>query len=1339
MLESPEGLEINLAAGDQWQGVYWFDDLKTPSAVRIISVDPIRLGPSGAMALTGPSSGELIYDLPIVGTSVELSGNLVVGAIDATTVTIAGNVQTPSVHAKNVTVKAGAKLWRNSGTAVGIVVDVDETLILEPAVGTLAGGTIDVTGRGYGANQTDPAAPQTDPSAVNPRPYMSGGSHIGQGGLEIWGWPPRWTYGSVYHPQEPGSGGESSAYGRAGGGVVRITAKEEVVIDGEILANGMSGSGRGGAGGSVWITSKKIRGGGKIKANGGAGAPIHGGGGAIAVEYTDATSALPVMEARTGVAGTSVNKYGGPGSIYEKGPTSTYGKLTIDSQEFAGQPAGNTSSSSGQSTELPSLGSGLAKAQSVGAILETDRAKDIPQYFVGHWVEIRDRDGKWKGAYRIKQIGIVGEAPVNYKKVMLESPESLEINLAAGDTWQGFYQFDAIATPRNEKIISVDPIIAPGYEPPSGEVRLANHEAQSQSPGSVVDVFVDAADAHGLSKIVLKASGPVVSQSREQTDVTISANPYSEPFQITVDNAAAEDSTVTIWAEIYDNLGTVYRTIALQLPIVADTTGPVINSLTITPASSDDSYPGGTALHFTAAVTDNVGVTSVRMTVDGTTFTDVVAPFEFDWTAPAVSTDTPKTLEFQATDSSGNASAPLTKSLTIVRASSSALPVVVWSSPSANGEVPAGYELTLTGVASDDIGIVSLELYEGSPTTSSPIQVVNAPDFRTKSIQLQKKVTMPAAGNDVTFVLRAYDVGMRPVDSVLTLAPVSSELVTLDDPSWSSLAGLPGVVRGGTLYLDSEHHIAGLFVLEGGSVKPVAPAGSNVTPVDLTIDRTLWVELGGAIDASGTGYAPHSAGYGMTWPETYSGGAYNGGGGSHGGRGGDFANNGGFAGAVYGSVFNPGAPGAAGGSRGPNVECTDCSTGGGVVAITAERVVIDGTVAANGNDGGEAGGAAGGSIWIRANEIAGRGRIGANGGTGHAAGGGGRVSLDASSVTIPYANLSAFTGDDVYDNWAYDAAPGTVHVRNGTQRRLIVAGDRVTPLVTVLPSLGSGSAGADSGTVQSGGTVLTTGLGSPIPSYFVGHFVEIRSAGALKGVWRIASIDSTDPTKVLLTPESGSDLIALGDTWRGAYYFDSIETSNAAKLSSGDPIYEGGIAFTQSCVTSTVAAPVLPGNETVWFDDALPLGAIPNTTWAWVSDQKASGTKSLREALASGMHQYYFNNASTSFDVEPGDTLFVYALIDPCNPPREILFHVNDGSSWEHRAFWGDDVLPYGVTGQPSRRYLGALPMMGKWIRLEVPAWAVGTEGAKLRGMGFTLYGGQVWFDRAGKIPAGTP
>ncbi|MBK7060433.1 MAG: S8 family serine peptidase [Rubrivivax sp.] len=159
--------------------------------------------------------------------------------------------------------------------------------------------------------------------------------------------------------------------------------------------------------------------------------------------------------------------------------------------------------------------------------------------------------------------------------------------------------------------------------------------------------------------------------------------------------------------------------------------------------------------------------------------------------------------------------------------------------------------------------------------------------------------------------------------------------------------------------------------------------------------------------------------------------------------------------------------------------------------------------------------------------------------------------------------------------------------------------------------------------------------------------------------------------------------------------------------------------------------------DTVWLDDAAPSGATlagQADGWNWVSANPApfSGSLAHQSALVSGTHQHYFISASSPLPVAAGETLFAYVFLDPANPPSQVMLQWNDGS-WEHRAYWGANIIPWGVDGTVSRRFMGALPTAGQWVRLEVPAALVGLVGRTLNGMAFTLQNGRATWDRAGK------
>jgi hypothetical protein len=114
------------------------------------------------------------------------------------------------------------------------------------------------------------------------------------------------------------------------------------------------------------------------------------------------------------------------------------------------------------------------------------------------------------------------------------------------------------------------------------------------------------------------------------------------------------------------------------------------------------------------------------------------------------------------------------------------------------------------------------------------------------------------------------------------------------------------------------------------------------------------------------------------------------------------------------------------------------------------------------------------------------------------------------------------------------------------------------------------------------------------------------------------------------------------------------------------------------------------------------------------------------------MHQHYFTGAADGLPVNAGDTLYAWVYLDPANPPRTVMLQWNARGSWNHRAYWGEDLLLW-----PPRFSMGPLPALGAWVRLEVPAADVGLEGMVVTGMAFALYDGGAAFDVAGLVRTG--
>ncbi len=214
---------------------------------------------------------------------------------------------------------------------------------------------------------------------------------------------------------------------------------------------------------------------------------------------------------------------------------------------------------------------------------------------------------------------------------------------------------------------------------------------------------------------------------------------------------------------------------------------------------------------------------------------------------------------------------------------------------------------------------------------------------------------------------------------------------------------------------------------------------------------------------------------------------------------------------------------------------------------------------------------------------------------------------------------------------------------------------------------------------------------------------------------------------------------------RGFWVLDACKgagTTAASACTSNEECC-GGMASPATAICRIDQPAITGSNDTVWVEDALPAGATAATTnesWAWIPQLPAPafGSAATKSNTASGEHQHYFYGASATMPVGVGDRLYAYVFLDASTPPSEVMLQWHDTTgSWEHRAYWGANSIGWGSNGTTSRAYQGAAPITGQWVRLEVPASAVGMEGRTADGMAFTLYGGQASWDHAGKVVGG--
>ncbi|MBA4137254.1 MAG: glycoside hydrolase family 9 [Opitutus sp.] len=252
--------------------------------------------------------------------------------------------------------------------------------------------------------------------------------------------------------------------------------------------------------------------------------------------------------------------------------------------------------------------------------------------------------------------------------------------------------------------------------------------------------------------------------------------------------------------------------------------------------------------------------------------------------------------------------------------------------------------------------------------------------------------------------------------------------------------------------------------------------------------------------------------------------------------------------------------------------------------------------------------------------------------------------------------------------------------------------------------------------------------------------------GALGPDAPFASAGATSGRKAPPTPNSddpkwGSEALADADIiWeahdhepqRGAEFFFTPQRGGAQWIEAEAVWPDGRRVFAVAEFQAT-------SSQTAWIDDAWPDGAQPHaggTAWIGAEPTPFSGSKVHTSATtltggAAGIHEHGFDHASEPLEIGADDVLFTHVWLDPQNPPREIMISWNDGS-WEHRAYWGANVITYGADGSAGRKRIAVLPENGKWVRLDVPASAVGLGGRKVRGMSFASVDGRAVWDLCG-------
>ena len=171
--------------------------------------------------------------------------------------------------------------------------------------------------------------------------------------------------------------------------------------------------------------------------------------------------------------------------------------------------------------------------------------------------------------------------------------------------------------------------------------------------------------------------------------------------------------------------------------------------------------------------------------------------------------------------------------------------------------------------------------------------------------------------------------------------------------------------------------------------------------------------------------------------------------------------------------------------------------------------------------------------------------------------------------------------------------------------------------------------------------------------------------------------------------------------------------------------------------------------ELVWIDDHQNNGGVTTTgtakrDWDWVTGPDHpvhSGERSRLQVVDQDrVIQHFFHGASNTRTVHEGDRFYAWVWIDDEQPTKTVMLQFHSNNSWDHRSFWGEDLINFGGLGVDvvAHRPMGPLPATGQWVRLEVDATHVGlAPGAVIDGFAFTQFGGKAYWDDAGILGYG--
>jgi len=261
---------------------------------------------------------------------------------------------------------------------------------------------------------------------------------------------------------------------------------------------------------------------------------------------------------------------------------------------------------------------------------------------------------------------------------------------------------------------------------------------------STMSVSGNASDNMGVTSVSVRINGGTwnIATGMATWSRSITLATGSNTIEAQARDAAGNVSAIAIRTVTYNPPDTTIPTVAIISPASNGTT-MTTSSLTVS----------GTA-------SDNTGVASVSVRINGGTWN--TATGTTSWSRLITLVAGSNTIEAQSRDAAGNVSLSASRTVTY-NPSDTTLPTVAFTSPASNGTTVTTSSLTVSGTASDNIGVasVSVRLNGGIWNTA------------TGTTSWSRLVTLAAGSNTIEAQSR---------DAVGNISTISSRTVTYNPP-----------------------------------------------------------------------------------------------------------------------------------------------------------------------------------------------------------------------------------------------------------------------------------------------------------------------------------------------------------------------------------------------------------------------------------------------------------------------------------------------------------------------------------------------------------------------------